>query len=226
MSDWSGYRLADFMLFSERAYWALFEDLNQAYWPAPLVAIAFGVAALFAAYRRAGAGPALILGLLTLAWGISGWSFVWQRYTTINWAAAYLAPLFAVQALLFLAATAGPFSVQLAQRSSAPARALGGALVLYALLAHPIAAVIDGRTPWSAEVFGFAPLPTALATLGFLNLMKPQARVWLLRAAPLFLVALEWVTLDTLGASSAWVAALGLLAALGGALASHRGQGE
>ncbi len=42
---------------------------------------------------------ALILAIL---WVFVGWSFLWNRYATINWAVAYVAPAFALEALLLL----------------------------------------------------------------------------------------------------------------------------
>ena len=47
-------------------------------------------------------------------------------------------------------------------------RRIGLALFLYALAIHPLIAPLTGR-PWTqAEIFGLAPDPTAIATLGIL----------------------------------------------------------
>ena len=93
MLDWS-YRLSDFLLFSPRVYWRMFELHNAALWPLPLVMLALGIAALALAIprpRQSGRPIAILLGIL---WAWVGWSFVWERYAAINWAAVYAAPLF------------------------------------------------------------------------------------------------------------------------------------
>jgi len=40
--------------------------------------------------------------LLAILWIFVGWSFLWNRYAAINWAAAYVAPAFAVEGVLLL----------------------------------------------------------------------------------------------------------------------------
>ena len=39
MTEWESYRLSDFLLFSPRTYWRLFELHNEALWPLPLLAM-------------------------------------------------------------------------------------------------------------------------------------------------------------------------------------------
>ena len=51
MLDWS-YRLSDFLLFSPRVYWRMFELHNAALWPLPLAMLALGIAALTVAILR------------------------------------------------------------------------------------------------------------------------------------------------------------------------------
>jgi len=102
MSEWWTYRAEDFLLFSPRVYWRLFELHNAALWPLHLLTLAAGLIVILLIARRPGGGtrwPALILAVL---WIFVGWSFLWNRYATINWAAAYLAPAFAVEGILLL----------------------------------------------------------------------------------------------------------------------------
>ena len=56
MSEWWTYSLSDFLMFSPRTYYRLFELYNAAIWPAQLVAIALGVAILRAVAPRRSAG--------------------------------------------------------------------------------------------------------------------------------------------------------------------------
>ncbi len=169
MPEWLSYGLSDFLLFSPRTYWRLFERQNEALWPLPLVTLGAGIAVL----ALAGLRPAHCLrwtaAILGILWAWVAWSFLWQVYAAINWAAAYVAPLFALQAaLLFAAAWRAPPAAQ--PRS---ARSLTGlALIATAVLLYPALAPLLGR-PWAgAEIFGMAPDPTAIATLGFVLMLR------------------------------------------------------
>ena len=190
MLDWS-YRLSDFLLFSPRIYWRMFELHNAALWPLPLVMLALGIAALAGAILRPQQSWRLIAILLAVLWAWVGWSFVWERYATINWAALYAAPLFAIEALLFLI-LGGAFN-----RLSFDSRHLrgwGGILLVALALAYPLLAPLFGR-PWhGAEFFGIAPDPTAIATLGFL-LMARGRSVLLLYPIPLLWCLASGLTL-------------------------------
>jgi hypothetical protein len=180
MLDWS-YRLSDFLLFSPRVYWRMFELHNQALWPLPLVTLALGIAALVLAIlhpRQAGRWIAILLAIL---WAWIGWSFVWQRYATINWAAAYAAPLFAIEAVLLLIGGGILDRLSFDQRG---ARRIVGVLLAAQAVSYPLLAPLFGR-PWQgAEVFGIAPDPTVIGTLGFLLLTRGK-QVTLLLPIPL-----------------------------------------
>ena len=56
MEEWLSYRLGDFLMFSGRTYWRLFQLQNAALWPLPVVVPAAGCAALLVLLRRPGAG--------------------------------------------------------------------------------------------------------------------------------------------------------------------------
>lgn len=201
MSEWWSYRLSDFLLFSPRTYWRLFELHNEALWPLPLVTLALGLAALALALLRPRPYGKLIAFLLAILWAFVGWSFLWQRYATINWAAAYIAPVFALEALL-LALLAGARNGLTVDQ---PGFRRMAAVALIALgLGYPLLAPLFGR-PWQgAEVFGAAPDPTAIATLGF-ALLSGGGRAMLLCLVPLLWCAASGVTLWAMDDAQAWV---------------------
>lgn len=167
MSEWWTYRLSDFLMFSPRTYWRLVELYNRGVWPAQLAALGVGLGALWlAGTRRAGAARVLA-ALLAAAWLWVGWAFHWQRYATINWAAQYFAVAFAVQAVLLLALGVWQRDGHAPTTGSALQR-LGWLLAVGGVLLYPLAGLLAAR-PWAqAEVFGIAPEPTALASLGLL----------------------------------------------------------
>jgi hypothetical protein len=203
MSEWWTYRPEDFLLFSEQVYWRLFEIHNAATWPWPAIALALA-AAIGALLLRPGPLAGRAIGaILVVAWLVVGWAFLWTRYASINWAASYLAPAFALQALLI-----GWFGLrgrlQFDDRHGTGWLA-GAALLLYALLLHPLTALLDGRPLRGAELFAVAPDPTAIATLGLLAMARPdRALLWLV-PLPLLWCLISAATLFTIGTWEAWL---------------------
>lgn len=166
MSEWTTYGLSDFLLFSPRAYWRLFELHNAALWPLPLATLAAGLIALALVLFRPRHHARWIALILAVLWAWVGWSFFWQRYAAINWAAAYVAPLFALQAALLLVIGARRNRLSFDRRGAAGIA--GVALIVFATLVYPLLAPAFGRPLAGAEIFGAAPDPTAIGTLGFL----------------------------------------------------------
>ncbi|AWU96832.1 DUF6064 family protein [Azospirillum ramasamyi] len=206
MPEWWTYSAEDFLLFSPRAYWRLIERHNEALWPAQVPILLLGIAILWLLFRPRPWSHRTIAGSLALLWGWVAWSFLWERYTTINWAAVYVAPLFALQAVLL--ASVGPRLRWSFDRSARGVVGLG--LFLYAVVLHPLTAPLAGRSIRGAEVFGITPDPTAIATVG-LVLMAAGRWSWLLLVIPLIWCLGSWLTLYGMGAAESWV----LLAAAG-----------
>lgn len=188
MSEWSTYGLSDFLMFSPQAYWRLVARYNAAWWPGQLLA-QFAALPLAALLARGSPRPAL--AILAVAWAWVGWAFAWQRYAEIFLAAGWLAAACAVQALLLLGAAALP------ARETSQARTPWPAWLLLALaLAFPLLAPLSGRSWHEADVFGFMPDPTTLATLAAL-LALPGLAGWtraLLALVPLAFLALGLAT--------------------------------
>lgn len=165
MAQWWTYTLSDFLMFSPRTYWRLVELYNRDVWPAQLVALAGGLAAIALVRSDTPAAGRLVAALLGAAWLWVGWAFHWDRYATINWAAAYFAVAYAVQAALFVV-----FWLLRSRLPPAdgPARRAGLVLAAIAVVLYPLMGWALGR-PWTqAEVAGLMPDPTALATLALL----------------------------------------------------------
>lgn len=205
MLDWS-YRLSDFLLFSPRVYWRMFELHNQALWPLPLAMLALGIAALAVAILRPQQSGRPIAILLAVLWAWVGWSFVWERYATVNWAAVYAAPLFAIEALLFVI-LGGAFNRL--SFESRHGRGMAGILLVALALGYPLLAPLFGR-PWhGAEFFGIAPDPTAIATLGFLLMARGRSTL-LLYPIPLLWCLASGLTLLAMADAQAWAPAVTL----------------
>jgi hypothetical protein len=108
MSEWWTYELSDFLLFSHRVYVRLFELHNEALWPAQVVTLLIGAGILGAMVNPGRLAPRVVPLALGTLWLWIAWSFFGQRYATINWAALYVAPVFAAQGLALIALAAGP----------------------------------------------------------------------------------------------------------------------
>ena len=209
MSEWWTYSLSDFLLFSPRTYYRLFELYNTDLWPAHVLALAAGLAVLASMVRDGGRWRSAASVLLAACWVWVAWAFLLGRYATINWAAAWFAGVFLAQAVLLVLAGAGG-AVGSVPR---PRRAGAITLLVFALMVYPLIGIAVGR-PWTqAEVFAMTPDPTALGTLGFALLAPTAGRRWLLLAIPLIWCAVSGATLWTMGASEAPVLpAAGLVA--------------
>jgi hypothetical protein len=210
MSEWWTYRLGDFLLFSPRVYWRMFELHNAQFWPLHLLTLATGLAIAWLALRQMRGAGSLAALILAALWVLVGWSFLWDRYAAINWAIAYVAPAFGLEALLLVIAAARGGLVfdrrDLAAWTGLPVAAVG--LILY-----PLLPLLFGR-PWTtAEVFGIAPDPTAVATLGIV--LTASGRVALLLVPiPLVWLLLSGLTLYTMGEAQSWVPLLAAAAAV------------
>jgi Family of unknown function (DUF6064) len=215
MSEWWTYRLSDFLMFAPRTYSRLFELYNAEIWPVQIVAIVAGFAMLWLVWR--GAHGRVIAMALAAAWIFVAWAYHFERYATINTGAPYYAAGFAVQAVLLAWCAVRRdglrFDIQFA-----PGRWIGLALLAAGVALYPLLAPLLGR-PWAqAEIFGIAPDPTAVATIGVLLLAK--GRIAFLLALPLLWCAVTALTLWTMEAPDAAVPASALV--LGAAMAIWR----
>jgi len=217
MSEWWTYGAQDFLLFSPRTYWRMFELQNEAYWPLPVLTLALGGIVTFLAARGSSRAIRAAAVILAPVWAFVAYTFLWNRYADINWAINYVAPAFALEALLLLLIV---FRRAIAVQTRGLAAWIGYGLLAFATVGVPLLAPLHGRDRATSEVFGIAPDPTVIATLGFLLLLRGRF-VWPLYPIPVLWILLSGVTLYTMEERQAWMPALALaLAAV--AFASRR----
>lgn len=201
MTEWWSYRLEDFLLFSPRVYWRMLELHNATFWPLHLLTVASGLAIFLLMLRQPRGHGAWIALILAAIWIFVGWSFLWSRYTAINWAVAYVASAFGLQALLLLIAAARG---SLGFERTDIAAWTGRIVVVLSLVFYPLLPALFGR-PWTnAEAFGIAPDPTVMATLGVLLAANGRLALLLL-PVPLTWLLLSGLTLDTMGDPEGWI---------------------
>lgn len=191
MSEWWTYSLTNFLLFSPRTYYRLFELTNADVWPLQFVTLALGVAIAFLMLRPRPWSGRAIAAILASLWLFVAWAYLLERYDTINWIARYLAIGFAAQAALLV--WTGIIRNRLIFSAHNLTSRIGVALFVYALAIHPLIAPITGRPITQAEIFGLAPDPTAIATLGVL--LATSRPLWHLLALPLLWCSVSGLTL-------------------------------
>jgi len=197
MSEWWTYSLSDFLMFSSRSYYRLIESYNAAIWPAHLLALVAGVIVIGAIARPRQHLQRSAAMVLAAAWGWVAWAYHLERYAEINTAAPYFAAAFAAQALLM-----GWLAYRPGNVAPAPQPAALG-LACLAIFAYPLLALArDGGTWRQAEVFGIAPDPTVVATLGVLLAWRAPA---IFRLVPMLWCLVSGATLMELKIGHAWL---------------------
>jgi hypothetical protein len=182
MPEWSTYSPENFLMFSARTYYRLFERHNTALWPGHVVALLAGAAVFALLWRRPDARTArLAVGVLAAGWLVVAVAYFWVRYSTIHTGGKWFAAAFGAQALALAWCGIVGRRLELAVRPAAIGRT-GLGLIAFSVLLYPLVGRLLGR-PWmQAEVFGLAPDPTVLATLGLLLAAKHPA--WWLWIVP------------------------------------------
>ena len=205
MGELSTYSLTDFIPFTSEVYLRLFERLNESVWPGHLLAVALGAAALVLAWRGRGRFWAMILAA---AWASVGYLYHLRFYVELNWAATYFGWAFIAEAgLLAGMGLSGVFDR--AGDEPTPGARIGLGVGLFAVALFPLIALVSGRDWSGAEVFGVAPDPTVVATLG-LSLTAPRTRLLLLPIPLLWCLvtgATAWAVGTTSGVVTAAVGA-------------------
>lgn len=205
MDEWWTYTLSDLLLFSPRTYYRMLERHNEAFWPRQIITLGLGVGIFGLLWLPARWQGRVISTLVAGVWAWVGWSFLWKRYATINWAAEYFAWLFAIEVLLMV--WIGVIQGRLSYRPTRDVVGIVGvALLALGLVFYPMIAPLSGR-PWEqAESFGVFPDPTAIVTIGLALLVDGSPR-WKLLIVPLLWCAIAGATLCAMGSAEASVVA-------------------
>ncbi len=211
MSEWWSYSPSDLLLFSPETYYRLFELHNAAVWPGQIAALILGFLILGLMQKPGPRQDRFIAAILAACWLWVAWAYLFKRYATINWAAAYFAAAFAVEAALL--AGIGVLGNRLSLAPASPARWGSNALLVFALVIQPLIGPLIGR-PWmQMETFGMTPGPTVVATLAVLALSTHWSR-WVLAVIPVLWCLVSGVTEWTMAAPDAWIMPLTMVIAL------------
>jgi hypothetical protein len=212
MGDLATYSLKDFIPFTPEVYFRLFVRLNEAVWPAHLAAVLVAGVIVWSTIRGRGRTVGL---LLAICWAWVGWIYHFELYASLNWAGTYSGWAFVIQSVLLgVFGITGGLDRPDGDSLNGPSR-MALALGVLALVVFPFFGPLSGRTWSGLQVFGIAPDPTALATLGFVLAVGPTR--WSLLVIPvlwcLWSGATGWVVGDPIGLTAAGAAVLALAVA-------------
>jgi len=163
--------------FTVAQFFAVFADYNAAIWPLQIVAYGLGVLAVVALWLRRPSANQVILSVLALMWAMNGIGYHLLFFAEINPIAPAFAALFLLQSILFAGAVLIPNDLRFEIWPNFISAA-GLSCVVYALLIYEILGYRAGHGPMAGPLFGVAPCPTTIFTIGMLLLARGK---WVVR---------------------------------------------
>ena len=157
--------------FTPEVFFANMAQYNEAIWPAQTVAYVLGLVVVLLLFRPTSWSSRLIAALLAGAWIWIGTVYHLKHFATINFAAPLFGLAFIVEGLLI--AWSGVATRRITFRFRADAAGWTGlALVTFAMAVYPFLGWLAGHAWPRGAVFGVAPCPTTIFTMGLLLLTE------------------------------------------------------
>lgn len=157
--------------YSLEVFFAVLAEYNGAVWPVAAIAWVLGVASVVMAVRGSGGAVAAVL---VFAWAWTGAIYHLVFFTDIDFWSYGFGALFIVQSLLM--AWAGLVRGQLCLRFHRCSAGWAGLiLAVTGLVVTPVVGLMLDRELAEIAVFGVAPAPTVIVTLGLLLLAQPAS---------------------------------------------------
>jgi hypothetical protein len=164
--------------FTLEQFLSVFVEYNAAIWPTQIAAYILGFTVVVALRNRWQIASRLNPLVLAIMWAINGIGYHYLFFSSINPIAPVFAGFFVVQAVLFVASAVlakdTRFEIGRDFRSIA-----GVALVIYAMLVYPALGIWAGHGLMKGPMFGVAPCPTTIFTIGILLLARGRWVAWL-----------------------------------------------
>jgi hypothetical protein len=157
--------------FTSEVFSSNLASYNEAIWPAQVIAYVLGLAIVLLLLRPTTWGSRLIAVLLAGAWMWIGAVYHLKHFATINFAAPLFGLAFIVEGLLI--AWSGAITRRVTFRFRADAAGWTGmAFVTFAMAVYPLLGWLAGHIWPRAAIFGVAPCPTTIFTMGLLLLTE------------------------------------------------------
>jgi hypothetical protein len=160
------------------AFFVVFARYNAAIWPAQLVTYALGALAIVAFWIDRKRRKSVILAILTVFWAWNGIVYHWLFFSAINTAAYAFGAIFVMQAALFAGAFFTSSSLHF-ENAGGLRSFVAWSLIIYAALVYEMLGILAGHGLMGGPLFGVAPCPTTIFTIGLLLLAQGRALFWL-----------------------------------------------
>ncbi|MDX1560331.1 MAG: DUF6064 family protein [Marinobacter sp.] len=194
-ADWLSYSLQDFVMFGPQVFLRLFVRINQDLWPWQVLAVVAAIGIPLLLLRQSREARRLAVGLMAVAWAVSGYGFLVGYFGPINWPAAWFGWAFVAQGGLLAVA-------MLFGGSQGGALPTGRFVALWLLVVCglPCLAVAESGQWQAVALFGITPGTTAAAGALILALLTgpwrwlylPLLVLWSLFSAAMFWVLQTW----------------------------------
>lgn len=164
--------------FTVAEFLAVFAAYNAAIWPFQIAAYALGLLAVAAILvPRRGLMRSAFAAMAAL-WAFTGIGYHLLFFATINPIAPLFAAFFVLQAILLLASAIRPGELHL--QFGQDVRSIAGLTTLvYALAIYPVLGIWAGHGGMAGPMFGVAPCPTTIFTIGLLLFARGRWVIWL-----------------------------------------------
>lgn len=166
------------MPFTVDQFLEMFTIYNAAIWPAQLVSYVLGLLAVGALWWDRQRGTRVILIVLAVFWAFNGMAYHLSFFSRINPPAIVFGLLFLLQAALFAVVALTSGHIQFRLRADGTST-VGLALIAYALLVYEALGYFAGHGLMNGPLFGVAPCPTTIFTIGMLMLAEGKMVPWL-----------------------------------------------
>jgi hypothetical protein len=153
--------------FTRESFLEVFQAYNEAVWPAEIVLVALAVAAVASALRGTSRSSAIAGAVLVALWFWMAIVYHWTFFARLTAAALLFGLVFVGQAALLGRALLDGRLRFGARRG--PAKVIGLATIVYALLVYPLIAALSDHSYPRSPSFGL-PCPTTIFTFGMLLL--------------------------------------------------------
>ena len=164
--------------FTIAEFLVVFAAYNAAIWPFHLVAYGLGMVAVTAIFMPRPGLVRLAFAALAVLWAFTGIGYHLTFFARINPIAPVFAAFFVVQGVLFLASAIRPGDLRL--QVGKDFRSIAGLLaIIYALVLYPVLGIWAGHGLMAGPMFGVAPCPTTIFTIGVLLIARGTWVIWL-----------------------------------------------
>jgi hypothetical protein len=153
--------------FTRAEFLQIFADYNEAIWPAQFGAAILGLLTISMLFWRPTWADRFITAVLALFWSLMGIGYHWSLFTTINNAAYAFGALFLLAAVIFVVEGVIRNRIRFHLVPGIRGWAAGG-LILYAFVIYPVVGLTLTHPFPQTPLFGVAPCPTTIFTLGLL----------------------------------------------------------